>query len=119
MGTALIYAYIASIPLLITAAAAFTVGGLGGYAARWVGAAMGAAALAWAGIGVVVLPVTYAQFYVLNPCKNTTFCFSDAFFSLLVIIVVGGGRGSAARWAAWRGVARLGWAQRACRLAGK
>jgi hypothetical protein len=90
LGTALIYAYIASIPLIITAAAAFTVGGVGGYAARWALTAMGAGALAWAAIGVVVLPAAYAWYYRINPCQNITFCFSDAIYSGLVIIVVGG-----------------------------
>jgi hypothetical protein len=90
VGTALIYAYIASIPLIITAAAVFTVGGLGGYAARWALTAMMAGVLTWAAIGVVVLPAAYAWFYRINPCQNTTFCFSDALYSLLLIIVVGG-----------------------------
>jgi len=90
VGTALIYTYIASIPLLITAAAAFTVGGLGGYTARWALTAMGAGALDWTAIGGVALAVTYAQYYILNPCKDSTFCFSDAFFSGLVMIFVGG-----------------------------
>jgi hypothetical protein len=90
LGTALIYAYIASIPLTITAAAAFTVGGVGGYADRWALTAPIAGALAWAAIGVVVLPAAYAWYYRINPCQNTPFCFSDAIFSLLVIIVVGG-----------------------------
>ncbi len=90
LGTALIYAYIASIPLIITSAAAFTVGGIGGYAARWRLTAMGAGALDWAAIGGVVLAVTYAEYYVFNPCKNTSLCFSDAFFSGLVMIFVGG-----------------------------
>jgi hypothetical protein len=90
LGTALIYAYIASIPVLITAAAAFTVGGIGGYAARWRLTAMGAGTLDWAAIGVVVLAVTYADYYVFNPCKNTSFCFSDAIFSFLVMVVAGG-----------------------------
>jgi hypothetical protein len=61
--TALIYVYVASIPLLITAAAAFTVGGLGGYAGRWALTAMGAGALDWTAIGGVALAVTYAQYY--------------------------------------------------------
>ena len=90
LGTALIYAYVARIPLLITAAAAFTVGGLGGYTARWALTAMGAGSLDWTTIGGVALAVTYADYYVFNPCKNTTLCFSDAFFSGLVVIFVGG-----------------------------
>ena len=90
LGTALVYAYVASIPLLITAAAAFTVGGLGGYTARLALTAMGTGALDWAGIGVVVLPVAYVQWYMLSPCADSTFCFSDSFFSGLALILVGG-----------------------------
>jgi hypothetical protein len=80
LGTALIYAYIASVPLLITAATAFTVGGLGGYTARWALTAMGAGALDWTAIGGLALAVTYAQYYILNLCTDATFCFNDAFF---------------------------------------
>jgi hypothetical protein len=92
VGTALIYAYIASIPLLITAAAAFTVGGLGGYAARWALTAMVAGVLAWAGIGVVVLPAAYWWVYVLYPCPNdpTSICLGPSLADGLRLIVVGG-----------------------------
>ena len=81
LGTVLVYADVASIPFLITAAAAFTVGGLGGNAARCALTAMGTGTLDWAGMGVVVLPVAYVQLYILSPCADSTFCFSDSFFS--------------------------------------
>jgi hypothetical protein len=60
MKTVLYTAYILSIPLTVTAAAAFTVGGLGGYAARWASIAMGAGVLTWIGAGAIVLPLAYA-----------------------------------------------------------
>jgi hypothetical protein len=88
--TALDDAYILSIPLTITAAAAFTVGGLGGYASRWALTAMGAGVLAWLGAGALVLPLAYAWFYVLSPCQDPTLCFSDSVFSFLVRVFVGG-----------------------------
>jgi hypothetical protein len=88
--TALYDAYIISIPLIITAAAAFTVGGLGGYASRWALTAMGAGVLAWIGAGALVLALAYAWFYVLSPCQDPTFCFSDSIFSFLVRVFVGG-----------------------------
>jgi hypothetical protein len=88
--TVLYAAYILSIPLIMTAAAAFTVGGLGGYAARRALTAMGSGILAWVGAGALVLPLAYAWFYVLNPCQKTTLCFSDAIFSLLAMVFVGG-----------------------------
>jgi hypothetical protein len=88
--TALYAAYILSIPLIIAAAAAFTVGGLGGYAARWTLSSMGVGLLAWMGAGALVLPLAYAWFYILNPCQDPTLCFSDSIFSFLVMVFVGG-----------------------------
>ena len=92
VGTALLAAYVLSIPLIITAAAAFTVGGLGGYAAHWVGAAMGAGALAWTGVGALVLPLAYLWFFVLDPCNEATafICLGPSIFSFLLMIFVGG-----------------------------
>jgi len=90
--TALYAAYILSIPLVITAAAAFTVGGLGGYAARWASIAMGAGILAWIGAGAVVLPLAYAWFFMLSPCNRATafMCLGPSIFSFLVMVFVGG-----------------------------
>lgn len=92
VGTALLAAYVLSIPLIITAAAAFTVGGLGGYAAHWVGAAMGAGAPAWTGVGALVLPLAYLWFFVLDPCNEATafICLGPSIFSFLLMIFVGG-----------------------------
>jgi hypothetical protein len=72
VGTILYGAYILSIPLIIAAAAAFTVGGLGGYAARWALTAMAAGVLAWTGAGALVLPLAYVWFFVLDPCNEAT-----------------------------------------------
>jgi hypothetical protein len=90
--TTLYAAYILSIPLIITAAAAFTVGGLGGYAARWANIAMGAGVLTWIGAGAVVLPLAYAWFFVLSPCNKATafICLGPSIFSFLVMVFVGG-----------------------------
>jgi hypothetical protein len=92
VGTALYGAYILSIPLIIAAAAAFTGGGLGGYAARWKLTAMGAGVLAWTGTGALVLPLAYVWFFVLRPYNQATafMCLGPSIFSFLVMIFVGG-----------------------------
>jgi hypothetical protein len=118
VGPALIYAYIASIPLIITAAAAFTVGGLGGYAARWALTAMVAGVLAWAGIGVRrASGGLLVGLRALSVPQRPNLSLSGSLACRRVEAHRGRGPGGGATGrAAGRGVARLGRAQHTGRL---
>lgn len=79
--------YFLSIPLLLAATAAFTVGGLGGYAARWALTAVGAGALAWTGAGVALLLTGYALDSVVHPCQGVqSYCWSISLMSFATVI---------------------------------
>jgi hypothetical protein len=71
---AIVVAYLLGGPFISGAAPAFTVGGLGGYAASWAPTAAGAGVLAWVGTGVVILPAAYVWYFVLlPPCDSTKY----------------------------------------------
>ncbi len=74
-NTAIAVVYLLGGPFIAAAAPAFTVGGLGGYAARWAGSAVWSGILAWVGMGVVILPVAYLLYISAPPCDSTkNFC---------------------------------------------
>jgi len=102
--------YFLAVPLILAAAAAFTVGGLGGYAPRWALTAVGAGTLAWMGAGAVVVPVAYALETMVHPCQGVaSYCwgpllggFATVLFAVgLVVAPLGGLLGGALR--AWVG----------------
>jgi hypothetical protein len=69
---AILVAYLLGGPFIAAAAPAFTVGGLGGYAAPWAGIAVWSGILAWVGTGVAILPIEcYAYFFLTPPCDST------------------------------------------------
>jgi hypothetical protein len=83
----LFVAYLLAIPLPIAGAAAFTVGGLGDYAAPWARTALLAGVLAWVGMSATILTSAYAWYYVLSPCTSgALFCFSDALYTFYWLI---------------------------------
>jgi hypothetical protein len=89
VGVVLTGIYFLSIPLLLAAAAAFTVGGLGGYAARWALTAVGAGALAWTGAGVAILPLAYALDSVVHPCQGvSSLCWGPSLVSFAAVLFV-------------------------------
>jgi hypothetical protein len=110
---AIAVAYMLGGPFIAAAAPAFTVGGLGGYAAPWARNAVWAGILAWVGTGVAILPVAWLLFVVLPPSCDSTkyFCidlglyiiyFLLAIFAVgLVVAPLGGLAGGALR--AWLG----------------
>jgi hypothetical protein len=78
-----------AVPLIIAASAAFTVGGLGGYTARWALTAVGAGALAWTGVGVVILPVAYALEPVVHPCQGVeSYCWAPPLGGIATVLFV-------------------------------
>jgi hypothetical protein len=115
-NSAILVAYLLGGPFIASAAPAFTVGGLGGYAAPWARSAVWAGVLAWVGTGVVILPVAYVLYIVLVPaCDSTKYLCLDLgptivllllflFAVGLVVAPLGGLAGGALRAWVGRGV---------------
>jgi hypothetical protein len=71
-NSTILIAYLLGGPFIAAAAPAFTVGGLGGYAAKWARSAVWAGILAWVGTGLVILSVAcLAYFSPAPPCDST------------------------------------------------
>jgi hypothetical protein len=88
-NTTILVAYVLGGPFIAAAAPAFTVGGLGGYAARWAGSAVWAGILAWVGTGVVILPVAYLVYVSTPPCDSTKyFCIDLPPLIILVPLIL-------------------------------
>lgn len=84
-NSAILVAYLLGGPFIAAAAPAFTVGGLGGYAAPWARIAVWAGILAWVGTGVVILPVAYLAYVSTPPCDTTKYFCIDV--RALIILV--------------------------------
>jgi hypothetical protein len=88
-NSAILVAYLLGSPFIAAAAPAFTVGGLGGYAAPWAGSAVWAGILAWVGTGVAILPVAYLAYVSTPPCDTTkSFCIDLPPLVILVPLVL-------------------------------